>query len=114
MQFSFRKPHCDIPTILQKHYFGTMWHYLCFFKHVQKHYKNGETVKNLDQFLAQLLDQYLTQKPPNLGPGLTLQHIYIYIYTRNEVIIWSKFGGLRAYYLVQVGVNVWSKFVFAL
>ena len=37
-------------------------------------------------------------------------HIYIYICC--EVIIWSKFGGFRGYYLVQVGVIIWSKLVF--
>ena len=35
---------------------------------------------------------------------LTLQHIYIYIYICCEVIIWSKFGVFKCYYLVQVGV----------
>ena len=34
----------------------------------KKHYKNGETVKNLDHFLTLNLDQFLTLKPPNLGP----------------------------------------------
>ena len=38
--------------------------------------------------------------------------IYIYIHTCCEVIIWSKFGGFKGYYLVQVGVIIWSKFVF--
>ena len=33
---------------------------------------------------------------------------------RCEVIIWSKFGGFRDYFLVQVGLIVWSKFVFSL
>ena len=28
--FFFKKPHIDIQTILQKQYFGTKWHYLCF------------------------------------------------------------------------------------
>ena len=40
----------------------------------------GKTVKNLDQFLTYNLGQFLTYKRPNLGPVLTLQHIYIYIY----------------------------------
>ena len=42
-------------------------------------------------------------------------YIYIYRYICYEVIIWSKFGGLKCYYLVQVGVLkviIWSKFVF--
>ena len=29
MQFLFENIIFDIPKILQKHYFGTMWHYLC-------------------------------------------------------------------------------------
>ena len=36
-------------------------------------------MKNLDQFSLNL-DQFLTLKPPNLGPVKTLQHTYIYIY----------------------------------
>ena len=35
----------------------------------------------------------------------------LYIYICCEVIIWSKFGGARGYYLVQVGVIMWSTFV---
>ena len=31
-----------------------------------------------------------------------------------EVSIWSKFGGFRSYSLAQVGVIIWSKFVFSL
>ena len=43
-----------------------------------------------------------------------LPNIYIYIYACCEVIIWSKFGGFRGYSLVQVGVIIWSRFVFTL
>ena len=38
--------------------------------------------------------------------------IYIYICACCEVLIWSKFGGFKGYYLVQVGVIIWSKFLF--
>ena len=48
----------------------------------KKHYKTGEnSKKNLDQFLTYNLDQFLTYRRPNLGPVLTLQHIYIYIFS---------------------------------
>ena len=39
MQFSFENLIFDIPKILQKHYFGTMWHYLCFQKYPKTLYK---------------------------------------------------------------------------
>ena len=39
-------------------------------------------------------------------------YLSIYIHTCCEVLIWSKFGGFRGYYLVHVGVIIWSKFVF--
>ena len=39
--FLFENLIFDIPKILQNHYVGTVWHYLCFQKY-QKHYKNGE------------------------------------------------------------------------
>ena len=88
MQFFFENLIFDIPKILQKHYFGTMRHYLCFQKYPKKHYKMGKTMKNLDQFLTLSLDQFLTLsldqfltlKPQILDQFLTLQHIYIYIY----------------------------------
>ena len=48
--------------------------------------------------------------PAKLGQNLTSQHLYIYIYCR--VIIWSKFGVLESYYLVQVRVIIWSKWGF--
>ena len=40
--------------------------------------------------------------------------MYVYIYICCEVIIWSKFGPIRVYYLVQVGVIICSKFLFSL
>ena len=53
----------------------------------------GKTMKNLDQFLTLSLDQFLTLKPPNLGPILNFTaYIYIYIYMH----------ALWCYYLVQV------------
>ena len=90
--FLFENLIFDIPKILQKHYFCTMWHYLCFQKCPKKHYKNGKTMKkNLDHFLTLNLDHFLTLKPPNLGPLFNFtQHIYIYMH-----MLWS-------YYLVQV------------
>ena len=36
----------------------------------------------------------------------------MHTYLCGEVMIWSKFGPFRGYYLVQVGVIIWSKFVF--
>ena len=36
--------------------------------------------------------------------SISSSHIYIYIYICCEVIIWSKFGVFKCYYLVQVGV----------
>ena len=41
-------------------------------------------------------------------------YIYIYIYMCCEVIIWAKFGHLKGYYLGQVRVIIWAKFVFSL
>ena len=52
--------------------------------------------------------------------------VYIYIYTHTslsiciyhdiccEVVIWSKFGVLESYYLVQVRVIIWSKLIWGL
>ena len=37
----------------------------------------------------------LTLKPPNLGPVLTLQHIYIYAYAE-KLKIGPRFGGFKA------------------
>ena len=80
MQFSFRKPHFWQPKILQKHYFDTLWHYLCYKKKPKNHYKTGEQTakKNLDQFLTYNLDQFLTYKTPNLGPVFN-STAYIYM-----------------------------------
>ena len=87
MQFSFRKPHFDILQILQKHYFGTMWHYLCFQKYPQNTMKMGKTVKqNLDQFLTLDLDQFLMLEIPNLGPAFNSTACMIYIY----ICLWAR------------------------
>ena len=78
MQFSFRKPHFDNPKFC-KNTILTHCDTICVTKKAKKHYKTGEKTakKNLDQFLTYNLDQFLTYKTPNLGPVLTLQHIYI-------------------------------------
>ena len=57
----------------------------------------GKTVeKNLDQFLALDLDQFLTQETPNPGPAFN-STAYIYIYINScEVNNWAKFGGLQS------------------
>ena len=47
---------------------------------------------------------------PPCGPPI---YIYIYIYTRCEVIIWAKFGHFRCYYVGQVGVIIWAKLFLA-
>ena len=76
--FIFRKPlywHSD--NLPKKSHPYTLF---VIFKY-QKFGKSTLIVENkqniLDQCLAQRLDQFLTQKPPNIGP---LQRIYIYIY----------------------------------
>ena len=53
--FPFQKPHFWHPQNFankkSKHYFGTMWHYLCFQKCPKNTIKLGKTVKiNLDHF----------------------------------------------------------------
>ena len=66
------------------------------------------------------MDQFLTLKRAKIGPMFDLTafiyiYIYIYMYIRCEVtIIWVKFGLLEGYYLGQVGVIIWAKFVFSL
>ena len=50
----------------------------------------------------------------NNSPAYIYIYIYGILYICCEVIIWSKFGLFRGYYLVQVGVIIWSKFVFCL
>ena len=82
MQFSFLKPHFWWPKILQKQYFDTLWHYLCY-KKAKNTIKLGKnSKKNLDQFLTYNLDQFLTYKTPNLGPVFNFTtYIYIYIYS---------------------------------
>ena len=52
----------------------------------KKHYKTGKNSKNkIGPVLTLDLDQFLTLETPNLGPVLTLQHIYIYIYASGLV-----------------------------
>ena len=50
----------------------------------------GNTVKNMDQFITQLLDQFLTQKPSNLGPTFN-STIYIYIYIIKSYCMFNLF-----------------------
>ena len=72
--FLFENLIFDIPKILQKHYFDTMWHYLRFQKCPKNIIKMGETVKKK-------LGPVLTLKPPNLGPVFNFTaYIYVYIY----------------------------------
>ena len=40
-------------------------------------------------------------------------YVCVYIYICCEVIIWSKFGDFKSYYLVQVSVIIWSKMFWA-
>ena len=42
MQFSKKKPHFWKPKILQKHYFDTLWHYLCYKKSQKNTIKLGK------------------------------------------------------------------------
>ena len=56
--FLFENLIFDIPKILQKHYFGTVWHYLCFPKCPKNTIKLMKTAKKLDQFLTLDLDQF--------------------------------------------------------
>ena len=74
---------------------------ICVVKNTPKHYKNGKTVKNLDQFLTLDLDQFLTQETPNLGPVLNSIYIYIHIYVPGRPGCWTMDmnGGSSAPYL---------------
>ena len=46
-----------------------------------KHYKTGEKLQKMDQFLTLDLDQFLTLETPNLGPDFnSTTYIYIYMY----------------------------------
>ena len=83
--FLFENLIFDIPQILQKHYFDTLLHYLCFSKCPQNTIKMGEKQwkKNLDHFLTLNLDHFLTLKPPNLGPLFNFT-AYIYIIFSKE------------------------------
>ena len=73
MQFLFKNLVFDIPKILQKHYFGTMWHYLCsqtYPKNTIKMGKDSEK-KTWTSFVTLDLDQFLTLETPNLGPAFS-------------------------------------------
>ena len=50
---------------------------------------------------------------PYFGPLIEVMAIYIYIYAV-RLLSGPSLGGFRGYYLVQVGVIIWSKFVFCL
>ena len=79
MRFLFENLIFDIPKILQKHYFGAMWHYLFFQRCPQNTIKMGKQCEKLDQFLTLNLDQFLTLKPPIIGPVLnSTAHIHVY------------------------------------
>ena len=64
------------------------------------------------------LDQIITSKRAKLGPDNNFTAcMYIYIYVCMYiciVIVWSKLGPFKGYYLVQVGVTIWPTFVFGL
>ena len=66
---------------LQKHHFGTNWHYLCFLTYPQNTIKIVKQWKSWTSFNTTLGPIFKT-KQPNLGPILllALQHQYIYIY----------------------------------
>ena len=63
--------------------------------------------KNVDNQLA------LKQKKGG-QPANSLAYIYIHTHICCEVVIWAKFGHLKGYYLGQVRVIIWAKFVLAL
>ena len=82
-----------------------------FFKIPKTHYKTGEkqAKKNLGPSFDATLDQVLTQKTPNLGPSLTLQHIYIYMKDSGFLnmakhVLWL--GALLHFWFVVVGCVV--------
>ena len=73
----------------------------------KKRFKNGETVKNLDQFLTLDLDQFLTQETPNLGPVFnSTADIYIYIYMATAPSVIHILG----VFLTNFWVKVWTLF----
>ena len=89
--FLFENLIFDIPKILQKHYFGTMWHYLCFQKY-QKHYKIGESSgkKKLGPVFNFKLGAILTLNPPNLWPIFNFtasKYIYIYMDSSRQFLV---------------------------
>ena len=84
MQLSIRKPHFWHPEISRKHYFGTMWHYLCVLNIPKKHYKHWgkqwekKKNKNMYQFFFyfKLGPMFNFTNPQILDQFITL-HIYI-------------------------------------
>ena len=68
MQFLFENLIFDIPQILQKHYFGKIWHYLRFQKYPKNTLKMGKTVKKLGPVFNFKLGPVFNFKTPNLGP----------------------------------------------
>ena len=83
LRFSFRIPRFWHPPNFAKTLF---WHNVTLFVFINippKHYKHGENSENLDQFLTLSLDQFLTLKPPKIGPVFIFTaYIYIHTYTR--------------------------------
>ena len=90
--FFFETPSFDTSTTCKKKS-RTPTHYLCVFRYgpPPKHYKTGESrPNNFGQIFDSTLAKFLSQKRPNLGQILTLQHIYIYImYMRLRVHTWA-------------------------
>ena len=81
--FLFENIIFDIPKILQKHYFGTTWHYLCFFNIPQNTIKTGKTVKTkkkLGPVFNTGLGPVLNTGSPKSWTNFKLYSTYIYIY----------------------------------
>ena len=76
-------------------------------------FKKSSSLCRENETFEKKMDQILTFRRAKLDQFLTLQHVcmYVYIYICCEVILWSKLGPFRCYYLVQVGVLIWSTFV---
>ena len=90
MYILFRKPFFWHPDKLQKNYFRTPTHYLCFFK-IPK--KQSKQTKILDQVLTQPWTKFWRKKNPNLGPSFyATAHIYIYIERERSCWRWWKAG----------------------
>ena len=68
------------PTTCQKFIFAPL-HTICDFQFPPNSTKLGKNKQtNLGQIFGSTLARFLTQKRPNLGQILTLQHIYTYTY----------------------------------